>query len=96
MSIDMIKSLKIGNLIAKLPIIQGGMGVGISMAGLASAVANHGGFGVISTACAGILEPDLSKNYLEANIRALSNEIQYYGGFIQFFRYGKDILEREN
>ena len=76
MSIDMMKHLKIGNLIAKLPIIQGGMGVGISMAGLASAVANHGGIGVISTACAGMLEPDLSKNYLEANIRALSNEIQ--------------------
>lgn len=40
-----MKSLKIGDLIAKLPIIQGGMGVGISLSGLASAVANEGGIG---------------------------------------------------
>ena len=36
-----MKSLKIGDLIAKLPIVQGGMGVGISLSGLASAVANE-------------------------------------------------------
>jgi NAD(P)H-dependent flavin oxidoreductase YrpB (nitropropane dioxygenase family) len=71
-----MKNLIIGNLVARLPIIQGGMGVGISMSRLASAVANQGGIGVISAACAGMLEPDLSKNYLEANIRALRNEIQ--------------------
>lgn len=40
-----MKSLKIGDLIAKLPIVQGGMGVGISLSGLASAVANGGGIG---------------------------------------------------
>lgn len=34
--------LKIGDLVAKIPIIQGGMGVGISLSGLASAVANEG------------------------------------------------------
>ncbi|NLC33177.1 MAG: nitronate monooxygenase [Clostridiales bacterium] len=43
----------IGNLVAKLPIIQGGMGVGISLSGLASAVAKEGGIGVISAACIG-------------------------------------------
>ena len=47
-----MNSLKIGNLTARLPIIQGGMGVGISLNGLASAVANEGGVGVIS--CAGL------------------------------------------
>ncbi|MBF0520878.1 MAG: nitronate monooxygenase [Nitrospirae bacterium] len=41
--------LKIGNLIAEVPIIQGGMGVKVSMAGLASAVANEGGVGVIAS-----------------------------------------------
>ena len=46
--------LKIGHLISRLPIIQGGMGVGISMSGLASAVANAGGIGVIAGAMAGI------------------------------------------
>ena len=40
-------SLKIGDLVAKTPIVQGGMGVGISLSRLASAVANEGGIGVI-------------------------------------------------
>ncbi|QSZ27634.1 nitronate monooxygenase [Aceticella autotrophica] len=71
-----IKSLKIGNLTAKLPIIQGGMGIGISLNNLASAVANEGGIGVISTAGIGMCEKDFSTNYVEANIRALKKEIQ--------------------
>jgi len=70
------KGLQIGNLTAKLPIIQGGMGIGVSMSGLASAVANEGGIGVISAAVIGMLEPDFSTNYIEANIRALRKEIR--------------------
>lgn len=69
-------SLTIGDFTVKLPIIQGGMGVGISLSGLASAVANQGGIGVISTAGIGMTEPDFATNYLEANIRALKKEIQ--------------------
>jgi NAD(P)H-dependent flavin oxidoreductase YrpB (nitropropane dioxygenase family) len=42
--------LKIGDLVSRIPIIQGGMGVGISLSGLASAVANEGGIGVIAAA----------------------------------------------
>ena len=68
--------LKIGHLISQLPIIQGGMGVGISMSGLASAVANAGGIGVIAGAMAGICEKDVTTNGLEANCRALANEIR--------------------
>ena len=68
--------LKIGNLIAKLPIIQGGMGVGISLSGLASAIANQGGIGVIAAAGIGMLEYDGMTNYFEANIRALREEIR--------------------
>jgi len=71
-----MNSLTIGNLTAKLPVVQGGMGIGISMSGLASAVANEGGIGVIATACVGMSEPDLNKNYLEANMRALKSEIR--------------------
>jgi nitronate monooxygenase len=52
------------------------MGVGISMAGLASAVADQGGIGVIATAGIGMLEPDGFSNFLEANVRALRNEIR--------------------
>ena len=70
------KSLMIGDIEVKLPIIQGGMGVGISLSGLAAAVANEGGVGVISTAAIGMMEPDFSTNYLAANIRALKKEIR--------------------
>ena len=40
--------LKIGDSVAKLPIVQGGLGIGISLSGLSSAVANEGGIGVIA------------------------------------------------
>ena len=76
MNTNDLKELKIGDLTAKLPIIQGGMGIGISLSGLASAVANEGGVGVIATAGIGMLEPDFSTNWLEANIRALKKEIK--------------------
>ena len=76
MSIKDLKELKIGDLIAKIPIIQGGMGVGISLSGLASSVANEGGIGVIATAGIGMREPDFYKNFLEANTRALKGEIK--------------------
>ena len=68
--------LKIGELIASIPIIQGGMGVGVSLSGLASAVANEGGIGIISTAQIGYNEKDFGTNAGEANIRALRNEIR--------------------
>jgi len=71
-----IPKLRIGNLEAKVPIIQGGMGVGISLSGLASAVANAGGIGVIAAAGIGMLEPDYVKNFREANKRALRKEIR--------------------
>ena len=63
-------------MVAKLPIIQGGMGVGISMASLYSSVANEGGIGVISTAGIGMFETDFVNNFLEANMRALRKEIK--------------------
>ncbi|MDQ1330537.1 MAG: nitronate monooxygenase [Thermodesulfobacteriota bacterium] len=68
--------LKIGDMVSRIPIIQGGMGVGISLAGLASAVANEGGIGVIAAAMIGIDEPDVTANPAEANVRALKREIR--------------------
>jgi nitronate monooxygenase len=68
--------LKIGDLVAKIPIIQGGMGVGISLSGLASAVAREGGIGVIAGAMIGMGEPDIGSNYREANMRALATELR--------------------
>ena len=71
-----IPKLTIKDLVAKIPIIQGGMGIGISLSGLASAVANEGGVGVIATAGIGFHEPDALTNYKEANIRVLRREIR--------------------
>ena len=68
--------LRIGNMRADLTVIQGGMGVAISLSGLASAVANAGGIGVISAVAIGMTEPDYMKNYKEANKRALRKEIK--------------------
>ncbi len=71
-----MKAFQIGDLHIKLPIIQGGMGVAISLSGLASAVANEGGVGVISAVAIGMLEPDYVKNFREANKTALRKEIR--------------------
>jgi nitronate monooxygenase len=71
-----MRELKIGNLAVAVPIIQGGMGVGISLSGLASAVANEGGVGVISSAGLGLLYKNLSGNFLEASIMGLKEEIR--------------------
>jgi NAD(P)H-dependent flavin oxidoreductase YrpB (nitropropane dioxygenase family) len=76
MNIHKLKELKIGNLTARLPIVQGGMGVGISLSGLAAAVANEGGIGVIAAAGIGMLDYDFSTKFLEANISRLKSEIR--------------------
>jgi nitronate monooxygenase len=71
-----MKRLRIGNLVLEVPIIQGGMGVGISLSGLASAVANEGGAGIISSAGLGLLYKDFSSDFLEASIHGLKEEIR--------------------
>lgn len=69
-----MKQLKIGKFTCRLPIVQGGMGVGISMSGLASAVANEGGIGVISAAGIGMLHKN-GNGYLQNSIDGLKTEI---------------------
>ncbi|MCF8309366.1 MAG: nitronate monooxygenase family protein [Bacteroidales bacterium] len=71
-----MKEFSIGGLKISIPIVQGGMGVGISLSGLASAVAKEGGVGVISSAGLGLLYRDFSKNYLEASIEGLKEELR--------------------
>ena len=68
--------LKIGDLTVKKPIIQGGMGIGISLSGLAGAVAKAGGVGVISTAQIGFREPDFEEHPAEACRRAIGKELE--------------------
>lgn len=70
-----INELRIGNLHARIPVIQGGMGVGVSLSGLAGAVAAAGGVGVISTAQIGYREPEFDSNSIACNLRAIRKEI---------------------
>ena len=71
-----MKNLKIGNKTTSVPLIQGGMGVGISLGRLAGSVAKAGGVGVISTAQIGYREPDFHRNTEQANLRAIEKEMQ--------------------
>ena len=72
----LLNPLKIGHLVAKRPIIQGGMGVGISLSSLAGAVAKAGGIGIISTAQIGFKRPDFAKNHMAANLKAIHEELK--------------------
>lgn len=71
-----LKPLIIGDLKAEIPVIQGGMGVGISLAQLAGAVAAEGGIGIISTAQIGYRSPGFDENPIETNLRAIAEEIK--------------------
>ena len=71
-----LKPLLIDDLVARIPIIQGGMGVGISLSRLAGAVAAEGGIGIISTAQIGFREPDFDSHPIEANLRAVGEQIR--------------------
>lgn len=66
-----IRDLKINK-----PVVQGGMGVGVSLSRLATAVANEGGIGVIASVGIGLMEDDFETDYPGANRRALINEIR--------------------
>jgi NAD(P)H-dependent flavin oxidoreductase YrpB (nitropropane dioxygenase family) len=63
-----MNSLIIGDLKVKVPIIQGGMGVAISLSQLASAVANQGGIGVISAAGIGFTQPITSEIFRKLTV----------------------------
>jgi nitronate monooxygenase len=71
-----MKQINIGDLVLRVPIIQGGMGVGVSFSNLAAAVANEGGVGTISGVAPGFKELDFRTNPREAHKRALAKEIQ--------------------
>ena len=71
-----MKTLKIGELTARIPVIQGGMGVGISLSGLAGSVAAYGGVGVISTAQIGYRDPEFEKDPIGTNLRVIGEEIR--------------------
>ena len=69
-------NIKIGNKEIKYPVIQGGMGVGISLSSLAGMAAKEGAIGVISAAQIGFSEPDYKKSPLETNLRMIGEHIR--------------------
>ena len=71
-----MKNIRIGDKLTKVPLIQGGMGVGISLGRLAGAVAKEGGIGIISTAQIGYREPDFDADPEGANLRAIESEMK--------------------
>lgn len=71
-----IKPLVIKDLVAKIPVMQGGMGVGVSLSGLAGTVAAQGGIGILSTAQIGYREADFDNNPIGANLRAIKTEVE--------------------
>ncbi|MBN2851180.1 MAG: nitronate monooxygenase [Clostridia bacterium] len=71
-----LPSFNIGNIELRIPIIQGGMGVGVSLGRLAAAVANEGGVGIISGAQIGFREPDFKTDNDHANLMGLIKEIK--------------------
>lgn len=86
--------LHIGNLTANIPIIQGGMGIGVSLSGLAGAVAKEGAIGVISAAQIGFKEPDFKTNTIAANIRALKKHLMKAREIAQNGIIGVNIMWR--
>ncbi len=70
-----VPGLKIGKHECEIPVIQGGMGVGVSLHGLASSVAQCGGVGVIAGAAIGFLRENFEEDPYRANIEAVREEI---------------------
>ena len=71
----MSKELRIGDLVARIPVVQGGMGVGISLSGLAGAVAREGGIGIISTAQIGFKKAKYDQDPQGCNLEAIGEEV---------------------
>src|SRR5688572_16083227 len=71
-----VPPLRIGECVARVPIVQGGMGVGVSLSGLASAVAREGGIGVIAGAAIGLVASPNGARFAENNLSVLRREIR--------------------
>ncbi len=87
-----MKPLIIGDLIARIPIIQGGMGVGVSRSKLAGAVAKEGGIGILSTAQIGYDEPDFYKHQIESNLYAIKKHLSLAKALAQGGIVGVNIM----
>lgn len=89
LKMKLMKSLNLKDKFLKLPIIQGGMGIGVSRCRLAGAVAKEGGMGVLSTAQIGYDDPDFTKHPEETNLRVLPEQIRKAKEIAGRQRYGR-------
>ena len=88
-----MKNFKIGDKLTRFPLIQGGMGVGISLGRLAGTVAKEGGIGIISTAQIGYREKDFDRNTEEANQRAILVALKEYASHVKAaVQAGADLI----
>lgn len=71
-----MSKLVIRDLVAKIPVIQGGMGVGVSLSTLAGNVAKCGGVGIISTAQIGYQEEGFEEHPIETNLKAIEKHVK--------------------
>lgn len=71
-----MKTVKIKGRVLPIPVIQGGMGIGVSRSRLAGTVAREGGMGVISTAQIGYDDPAFVKHPEAANLRTIPIHIR--------------------
>ena len=74
--INKLNPLIIGDLVVKIPIFQGGMGVKVSMASLASAVAIYGGAGTIASVGLSAGTEEIKVNYIKSSREAFQKEIR--------------------
>lgn len=70
-----MREFRVGDKVLKLPVVQGGMGVGVSRSRLAGAVAKEGGIGIISTAQIGYDEQEFDNDQPGCNIAAIKKHI---------------------
>ncbi len=87
-----MKPLIIGNLKVRYPIIQGGMGVGVSRWRLSGSVAREGGIGIISTAQIGYDEPEFAKDSINTNLKAIKKHIDMAKGIAEGGIVGVNIM----
>ncbi len=71
-----MKPIVLGKKTAQYPLLQGGMGVGVSMHSLAGHVSKAGGIGVLSTADIGYRDPEFFRDPLASNLRAIGEELK--------------------
>ncbi|WEV60153.1 nitronate monooxygenase [Streptococcaceae bacterium ESL0729] len=87
-----LPELKIGDLTAKIPIIQGGMGIGISLNRLAGSVAAQGGIGILSTAQIGYQEEGFKRSSVRTNLKAIKTQLDKARSFAQGGILGFNVM----